>query len=481
MTLLQNYINGRFYAPSGDNYLDLTEPATGSHYASVPDSSPADVDLAVQSAASAFFAWSSGGPIFRSQWLYKLADAIESNLDMFAEAESKDTGKPLSVARSVDIPRAVANFRFFAGAILHDSSDAHVDRPWTINYTVRHPLGVVGCISPWNLPLYLFSWKIAPALAAGNCVVGKPSEVTPYTAFLLSEICHEIGFPAGVLNIVHGSGPQTGAALVDHPGVKAISFTGGTSTGKMIAQSAAIQLKKVSLELGGKNPTIIFADADLEVAADAAIEAAFSNQGQICLCGSRILIERSVYDHVKALLVKKASNMKVGDPKKDTTRIGALVSHEHMDKVMGHIDLATQEGGTVLTGGRRLKMKGRCASGNFLAPTLIEGLSASCATNQTEIFGPVATLLPFDSEQEAITLANDSRYGLSASVWTADLNTANRVSDALSCGMVWVNCWMVRDLRTPFGGVKESGVGREGGTYALRFFTETKNVCIKTQ
>ena len=480
MTHILNYIDGALSPAVSGKQLPLTEPATGLGYGFMPDSNEHDIALAVEAAERAAPAWNQNGPVFRSVWLNKLAYAIEEKLEAFALAESKDTGKPLSVARTVDIPRAIANFRFFAGAILHDASDAHADRPGELNYTLRHPLGVVGCISPWNLPLYLFSWKIAPALAAGNCVVGKPSEVTPLTAYLLSEVCQEIGFPAGVLNIVHGTGLAAGQALVDHKAVKAISFTCGTSTGRTIAASAAKSLKKVSLELGGKNPTLIFADADLDAATDTAIAAAFSNQGQICLCGSRILIERSVYDKTKALLVQKAKALTVGDPLSEETRIGSLVSKEHFDKVLGHIALALGEGGSLLSGGGRVQVDGRCENGHFLAPTLLEGLGPACVTNQSEIFGPVATLQPFDSVEEAIALANDSRYGLAASVWTSNLNVAHRVSESLESGMVWVNCWMLRDLRAPFGGVKESGVGREGGTYALRFFTEAKNVCIKT-
>ncbi len=480
MTQIQNFIGGKFVDALQGATLDLVDPSCGRVFGSLPESKTEDVDAAVQSALAAFSEWSSLGPVHRASWLNKLADAIEANLTELALAESMDTGKPLSVARTIDIPRAVSNFRFFAGAILHDTSEAYVDRPSVLNYTLRQPLGVVGCISPWNLPLYLFSWKIAPALASGNCVVGKPSEVTPLTAFLLSKICADIGFPDGVLNIVHGAGPSAGAALVAHPDVKAISFTGGTATGKTIAKVASESLKKVSLELGGKNPTIIFDDADLEAASNAAIEAAFSNQGQICLCGSRILIQESVFERVKAKLVNGAQALTIGDPLDPETKIGAIVSRDHLDKILHHIEIARQDGGRVLTGGVRVAQKGRCKNGFFLAPTLIDNLAATCTTNQDEIFGPVATLIPFKTEGEAIQIANGTRYGLSASVWTKDLNTANRVSEALSSGIVWVNCWMHRDLRTPFGGVKESGVGREGGTYALRFFTEAKNVCIKT-
>ena len=480
MIRIQNYIGGRFCDAVDGSTLHLIDPATAEIVGTFPDSAQKEVEAAIGSAEDACAHWSASGPEYRSAWLYKLANAIEASLEAFAQAESSDSGKPLSVARTVDIPRAVANFRFFAGAILHDQSEAYVDRPSVLNYTLRQPLGVVGCISPWNLPLYLFSWKVAPALASGNCVVGKPSEVTPLTAFLLAKACADIGFPAGVLNIVHGTGPKAGAAIVAHPKVKAISFTGGTATGKIIAQVASESLKKVSLELGGKNPTIIFEDADLEAAATETIKAAFSNQGQICLCGSRILIQASVYDQIKSKLIDKARALTVGDPQDSSTDLGAIVSKAHFDKVLHHMEIAEKEGGQILTGGKKVSVSGRCKNGYFLAPTLIEGLPPTCSTNQDEIFGPVATLMPFETEKEAIEMANGTRYGLSASVWTKDLNRAHRVSSALSSGIVWVNCWMHRDLRTPFGGVKESGVGREGGLYALRFFTEAKNVCIKT-
>lgn len=479
MTRIQNYIDGQFFDSEDGLSLDIIDPSSTEKIGTFPDSAQKEVNAAVKSAIEAFEHWSTSGPEYRSKWLFTLADAIESKLTEFAIAESRDSGKPLSVAKTVDIPRAVANFRFFAGAILHDQSEAYVDRPSVLNYTLRQPLGVVGCISPWNLPLYLFSWKIAPALASGNCVIGKPSEVTPLTAHMLAETCVEIGFPRGVLNIVHGTGPRAGAAIVAHPDVKAISFTGGTATGRLISRIASESLKKVSLELGGKNPTIIFEDADLEAASTTAVRAAFSNQGQICLCGSRILIQASVFEQVKAKLIEKTKALTVGDPLESSTDMGAIVSKAHFDKVLHHIELARSEGGRILTGGQRLQVPGRCENGYFLAPTLIDGISHTCSANQDEIFGPVATLIPFETESEAIQVANDTKYGLSASIWTQDLNQAHRVSSKLSSGIVWVNCWMHRDLRTPFGGVKESGVGREGGVHALRFFTEAKNVCIK--
>ena len=480
MILIQNFINGTFQSAASGEVLDVVEPAVGDVFGSAPASDNSDIDVAVQAAGKAFPMWSETTPQERSEWLNRIADGIERRLEAFAQAESRDSGKPVSVARTVDIPRAIANFRFFASAILQDSSEAYTDVPGRINYTVRHPLGVVGCISPWNLPLYLFTWKVAPALAAGNCVVGKPSEVTPYTAFLLGQVLEEIEFPAGVFNIVQGRGPEAGAALVSHPEVKAISFTGGTATGQIIASNAGRDLKKVSLELGGKNPTIVFGDANLDEAVDGAVRAAFSNQGQICLCGSRILVQRNIYNAFREAITARVKSLQVGDPARELTRVGALVSEAHLNKVLSYIDLAKAEGGHILCGGERIMLSERCQNGYFVSPTLIEGLDDTCRTNQEEIFGPVATLMPFDTEEDAIRMANCTNYGLAASIWSSDLNTVHRVARALESGIVWVNCWMERDLRTPFGGVKNSGVGREGGWHALRFFTEPKNICIKT-
>jgi aminomuconate-semialdehyde/2-hydroxymuconate-6-semialdehyde dehydrogenase len=476
---LSNLIDGRLVAPVNGRYLDVFEPATGRRYAQAPDSDAADVDLAAAAAQRAFPAWSRLPAGERAQRLNRLADLVEARLDAFAEAESRDSGKPLQLARSVDIPRAVANLRFFAAAITQWSSEAHTMEERALNYTLRQPLGTVACISPWNLPLYLFTWKIAPALAAGNCVLGKPSEVTPLTAHLFAEASIDAGFPPGVLNIVQGSGAQTGQALVDHPAVKAISFTGSTRVGAQIALSAARQFKKASLELGGKNATVVFADWDgSDAQLDTIVRSAFANQGQICLCGSRILVERRIYAEFRDRFVARATALRVGDPSLPDSDLGAVVSQAHFDKVMGCIALAREEGGRVLTGGDAVVVPERCENGWFIAPTVIEGLGPDCRTNQEEIFGPVVTLQPFDDEADALALANATNYGLAATIWTRDLNRAHRVAAQLHSGIVWINCWMLRDLRTPFGGVKQSGIGREGGVEALRFFTETKNVCI---
>lgn len=479
MIRLQNYIGGVLVAPDSKEYLENIEPAQGKVYAEIPDSDGQDIDAAVKAAEAAFEGWAKTSRNERSAILLKIADLIDLYHDKLAKAESRDNGKPLKLAKRVDIPRASANFRFFATAILHESSELHESDQDAINMTLRSPIGLVGCISPWNLPLYLFTWKIAPALAAGNTVIAKPSEVTPMTAFLLSQICIEAGLPPGVLNIVHGLGHKVGQAMSEHLKIKAISFTGGTETGKRIAATAAPMFKKLSLELGGKNPNIIFADCDFDAALKTTVHSSFANQGQICLCGSRIFIEKSIYEKFKKAFVEKVKQLRVGAPEDEQTQVGAVVSEAHMNKILGYISLAKEEGGKVLTGGKQVELSGANASGFFISPTIIEGLAFNCRTNQEEIFGPVVTIMPFEETDEVIGMANSTEYGLSATVWTKNLDTATRVSRELRAGIVWVNTWLNRDLRTPFGGMKNSGMGREGGWDALGFFTEKKNVCIK--
>ncbi|HQZ96316.1 MAG TPA: aldehyde dehydrogenase [Pyrinomonadaceae bacterium] len=481
MDHLQNYIGGKLVSPVSGEYLGNFDPSTGAVYSLIPDSDERDVESAVQAASAAFSEWSSTSAEVRHDILMRLAALIERDLEPLALAESVDQGKPVSLARMVDIPRAVANFKFYATAAMHTANESHDSVGQNaINYTLRQPLGVVGCISPWNLPLYLFTWKVAPAIAAGCTVVAKPSEVTPMTAYLLSKLCIEAGLPAGVLNIVHGLGPKVGSAIVAHKDVKAISFTGGTKTGEEIARVAAPMFKKLSLELGGKNPNIIFADCNYEEMLATTVRSSFSNQGEICLCGSRIFVERPLYERFKRDFIERVSALKVGDPLAADTDVGAIVSKQHFDKIMSYIELAKAEGGTILKGGiQHSAFSIQHSKGWFIEPTVIEGLPHDCRTNQEEIFGPVVTIMPFDAEDEVLGFANSVRYGLSATVWTESLSRAHRVAAKLESGIVWINCWLLRDLRTPFGGMKESGVGREGGFEALRFFTEEKNVCIR--
>ena len=479
MEKLQNFINGQYCDPRKGKYINNYEPATGKVYSLIPNSDEEDVRLAVEAAEKAFPIWSKMAIEERSKILVKLSEGIEARMDEFVQAESKDNGKLLSLAAHVDIPRAVSNFHFFATAILHFASESHNMEGVGINYTVRKPIGIVGCISPWNLPLYLFSWKIAPALAAGNCIVAKPSEVTPYTAFLLGKVAQEAGMPPGVMNILHGEGRSVGDAIVKHPKIKAISFTGGTQTGEHIARIAAPMFKKISLELGGKNPNIIFADCDFKEMLSTTLRSSFANQGQICLCGSRIFVERSIYNKFKEEFVKRVATTLVSNPKDPAAKMGAVVSKSHMEKVLSYVELAKEEGGTVLTGGVKVNLEAPYDGGYYLRPTVIEGLAFDCRTNQEEIFGPVVTITPFDTEEDVLMMANSTQYGLSATLWTSDLKRAHRMADKLQAGIVWINAWLVRDLRTPFGGVKASGVGREGGREALRFFTEPKNVFIK--
>ncbi len=476
---LQNFIGGEFCAPVHKKYIDNFDPSIGKISGQIPDSDDDDIEKAVDAAQTAFTEWSNTSAEKRFLILNKIADLIDENAEALALAETNDNGKPLWLSRSVDIPRASSNFRFFATGIMHFANESHSMEDKGVNYTVRQPIGIVGCISPWNLPLYLFTWKIAPALAAGNCVIAKPSEVTPVTAYLLGKICKEAGLPDGVLNIVHGTGPACGEAIVKHPQIKAISFTGSTKAGERIASVAAPMFKKLSLELGGKNPNIIFEDCDWEKMMSTTLRSSFSNQGQICLCGSRILVEKSIYEKFKSEFVERTKELKVGDPLKDESKQGAIASKVHFEKIKSAIETAKQEGGKLLCGGNAVKPDGRCSEGFFFEPTVIENLGAECKTNTEEIFGPVVTLQPFENIEEAIELANAVSYGLSATIWTQDISKANLVASKTEAGIIWINCWLVRDLRTPFGGIKNSGVGREGGWEALRFFTEAKNICVQ--
>ena len=478
MLQLLNYINGELIRPVSQSFLDNYNPANGDVYSQLPDSDAQDVELAFQAAKNAFPAWKNTSTEERFKLLNKIAELIDANNDELAKAESIDQGKPFWLAKN-EMIRSAQNFRFFATAAMQFSSESHHMEGHAINYTLRQSIGVVGCISPWNLPLYLFSWKIAPALAAGNCVIAKPSEITPMTAFLLSKICQEAGLPNGVLNIVHGVGPKVGSALVSHPHIKAISFTGGTSTGKHIASVAAPMFKKLSLELGGKNPNIIFADCDFEKAVKTTVQSSFLNQGEICLCGSRILIERSLYNKFKEALIQEVKQLKVGNPLDKDTKVGAIVSQMHYDKVLSYLQLAKEEGGNILTGGEAIHLEGDLKNGWYIAPTIIENLQYDCRTNTEEIFGPVVTITPFDTEEEALQMANCTEYGLASVIWTQDITRAHNMAAQIQSGIVWINCWLLRDLRTPFGGVKQSGVGREGGWEAMKFFTEPKNVCVK--
>ena len=478
MQKIVNYIDGKYVEPASGDWIDNYNPSNGEVYAKIANSNAKDITNAYEAANKAFPLWSNTSIQERSRILLDIAALIEDNLDLLAEAEAKDNGKPLKLAKLVDIPRASSNFRFFAHAITQFSSEAHESVGLnTMNYTLRQPIGVVGCISPWNLPLYLFTWKIAPAIAAGNTVVAKPSEITPMTAYMLGEICSKAGLPKGVLNIVHGTGPTAGQSIVEHPNIKAISFTGGTSTGQHIARTASPMFKKLSLELGGKNPNLIFADCDYKKMLSVTLKSSFSNQGQICLCGSRIFVEKSIYEKFKKDFISEVQQLKVGNPFSSDSDLGALVSKSHLEKVRSYIAIAEKEGGKVLCGGEMVQVEG-FEGGYYLAPTVIEVNDNQCRVNQEEIFGPVVTIMPFETEEGALKMANGVRYGLSSTVWTNDLNRTMRLSKQLESGIVWVNTWLNRDLRTPFGGMKDSGVGREGGFEALKFFTETKNVCI---
>ena len=474
---LRNYIGGQFLTHSGGQWMDNSEPATGSQICRIPLSDASDVDAAVGAARAAQPAWGSLSHSERADWLDRIADALEARYEEIAALESRDTGKPISLARTVDAHRSVSNFRFFAG-ILREHEVEVFEMANATNYVVNKPVGVGALITPWNLPLYLLSWKVAPAIGMGNTVVCKPSELTPMTADLMMRVIDEVGLPAGVVNLVHGDGVGAGAPLVAHSDVDLVSFTGGTSTGEKVAASAAPAFKKLSLELGGKNASIVFADCDMDSTVAGVVRAGFLNQGQVCLCGSRVLVEDSVYAEFRDRFVDAVEAMRIGDPSDESTDLGALISENHLAKVQGYVELAKQEGGALLTGGTPCLPSG-FEGGNWMAPTVIEGLSPDSRCSTEEIFGPVVTLHPFGSEDEAVTIANNTRYGLAGSVWTSDLDKGRRVSEAIDTGMVWVNTWLHRDLRVPFGGVKDSGVGREGGKWSLGFFSEAMNVCVK--
>lgn len=470
---VQNYINGELRDSISGQSLPNVNPATAEKIGDVPASSKEDVHLAAQAATAALPNWRTVSVDERSTILHRIADRIDARVEDFARAETTDTGKPLTLARAVDAKRAAENFRFYANHMLTFFDENYLDPEKKLASKVLRPeLGVVACISPWNLPVYLLSWKVAPALAAGNCVIAKPSELTPTTASMLAELTGEAGLPPGVLNLIHGRGAEAGVALCQHEDIAAISFTGGTKTGAEVKQRAMAGGKRVTLELGGKNPNIIFEDCDYEAALSTSLRSAFANQGQICLCGSRILVQRSLYDRFRSDFVRRAGELIVGDPLDEKVNLGSVISEDHMNKILGYIELAKSEGGSILLGGGRQELDGRCSKGFFVQPTIIEGLSNACRVNQEEIFGPVVTLIPFDTEEEALQIANGTEYGLAASVWTENRARAERMAACLDFGIVWLNCWLARDLRTPFGGMKSSGDGREGGDDALRFFTK---------
>lgn len=479
MEQIKNLIGGELMAPLKGNYLDNYTPMKGEVYSQVPDSTKEDVDAAVKAAKDAFPMWSNMPKEERVQWMFKLAEVIKKNADRLAKAESIDQGKPYWLARSVDMERASANLEFFAHAVMNHKSVAFTDKEGVVEYINRAPIGPCALISPWNLPLYILTWKIAPCIATGNTAICKPSELTPMTAYLFSELVIECGFPKGVINIVHGSGAVTGQALTTHPDVPVVSFTGGTMTGGHIAESVAHMFKKTSFELGGKNPNIIFADSDFEKVVQTSLKSSFLNQGEICLCGSRIYVEKSIYQKFVDRFVEETEKIQVGDPMDENSFVGALVSKPHLDKVLGYVKLAEEEGGTVLTSREVKGLSSDQKNGYFMRPTVITGLPNDCRVQTEEIFGPVVTITPFETEEEVIAMANSVQYGLSASLWTSDVSRAHRVSKQIQSGTVWVNSWMYRNLRAPLGGMKSSGIGREGGDYSLNFFTETQNVSLQ--
>jgi len=476
MITVQNYVNGKFI--SVEETIEDVNPATGEVIANIPRTKSSDVEEAVLAADKARNVWSSLSLDKRIGWLEKIADALEARSDDIAMLESLDTGKPIKLARAVDASRSIANFRFFAEFSKDFSKEKFVMDDAT-NHIILKPVGIAGLITPWNLPLYLLSWKIAPAIVMGNTVVAKPSELTPLTANLLAEVIHDVGLPAGVVNIVHGLGHEAGQTIVAHPKVNLISFTGGTITGKKVAETASPMFKKLSLELGGKNATIVLDDVNIDSVIPEIARSGFLNQGQVCLCGSRILVSDKIWNEFVEKFVDYVDNMKVGNPSSDDSDLGVLVSFAHRDKVESYIHLAQREGGEILCGGDRPNLESPFDKGAFLRPTIISNLDYQSRTATEEIFGPVVTLHPFRTEEEAIEMANCTDYGLAGSVWTSDSARGKMIAEKIETGMVWVNTWLHRDLRVPFGGVKDSGVGTEGGRWSLSFFSQPVNICVK--
>ncbi|MBK64920.1 MAG: 2-hydroxymuconic semialdehyde dehydrogenase [Euryarchaeota archaeon] len=474
---LMNYINGNFCPQTSGKWITNLNPATGEEICKVPISNSKDVKEAINSAKNAYPNWSKYTPHERAIWLDKIADKLEEMFEEIAQLESMDTGKPISLSRNVDANRSVANFRFFS-ELIRGMEIEEFEMKDATNYVIQKPNGIGALITPWNLPLYLLSWKVAPAIGMGNTVVCKPSELTPMTADLLMRAVDEIGLPAGVINLVHGNGIETGSLLVEDSDIDFVSFTGGTVTGSKVASSAASTFKKLSLELGGKNSSIVFADCDFEKTIAGVVRSGFLNQGQICLCGSRIFIEEEIYEDFKNRLINAVEEMKIGDPLDEETDLGALISKEHLSKIEYYANLAIEEGGTLLTGGVPCLPKA-FENGNWMAPIIVEGLSPESRCSKEEIFGPMVTLHIFKEESELIKMVNNTRYGLAGSIWTKDLDKGRRLSESIETGMIWINTWLHRDLRVPFGGVKDSGVGREGGKWSLGFFSEAMNVCVK--
>ena len=479
MIEIKNYINGELLVQKNLKTINVYNPSIGDIYATCPDSDSKTLDIAIKSSKKIFPKWSNLSYKKRAQYLFRIADLLEEKNDEFSNYESMDNGKPLTLSKKIDIPRAIENLRFFGSIISNNKSDAYHMEGVGINYTLKQPIGIVGTISPWNLPLYLLTWKIAPALAAGNCVIAKPSEITPMTAYLFSKLCIEAKLPKGVLNILHGRGSEIGSNIVDHDDIEAISFTGGTVTGQQISTQCSKKFKKLNLEMGGKNPVLIFDDCDYSKMMKSIMKSSFLNQGQICLAGSRIYVQKKIYKKFKKDFINEVKKIKIGNPFNKNSNQGAIVSKQHLDKICSYIDIAKKEKCKILIGGNKIKLNDECKNGWFFEPTIIENFNNTSRINQEEIFGPVVTLNSFDSDKEALELANENKYGLASIIWTKNLSRAHQFASDIKSGIVWINCWLERDLRTPFGGTKKSGYGREGGIHAINFFTEEKNVCIK--